>query len=313
MNRFTDTRDEELAPIIRGLTFDGEKGLFVHTTKGKDPSLTLSAVADGDEVLATTTRWKAEFSTFCDKKNLYPAVIGIEGRDAQFGLGTNYDEAVRGQGVSSIVSLPPSTLRDDLIRDKIALVTGGASPFGEAMVRALSEIGAFVYIADDNQQEAEDIAASINYIACITIAKALYVDVANKASVTAMMDEVGRQTGGLDLFVGSEGFSLCSKSASHMMALQNSASKRYFTDFITINSNVTLTGAAADVKHGSNENISNFVQKLFEDNVKVNTLSAEHFKTGEGSDPMIAEELVKAICSFVEQKKKTGQSVVVRP
>lgn len=305
---FSEKIELELPSVIRGLTFDGVKGLFIHTMQGKKPALTLSAVKQGDEVLHTTKRWMTEFTTYCSKLDLYPAVIGIEGRDIQFGLGTNYDEAVRGEGVSSIVSLPPSTKSDDVLRDKIALVTGGAQGFGEGIVRALSEMGSFVYIADIDRQEAEDIAASLNYVACITVAKALHVNVADEASVEAMMDKIATETGALDLIVHTTGplgagsvktmtlqefqlvtntgFFLCTKYACPMLALQNIPSQAYCSDLIPISSNSALegshkSGAHAGAAFGLVGLMQSFSLELTRDNIKVNAICAGTFLDGQ--------------------------------
>jgi len=78
--------------------------------------------------------------------------------------------------------------------NKTAVVTGGASGIGEAVVRRLAAEGAHVFIADFNEQQSGMLASEIG-------AQAVHVDVSKPHSVSAAFDAIDR----IDLLVNSAG------------------------------------------------------------------------------------------------------------
>jgi len=86
------------------------------------------------------------------------------------------------------------------LENKIAIVTGGASGFGAGIVKKFIAEGAKVAIADINKDAAIAAAAEHGDAAI-----AVEVDVANGASVNAMMDNVEAQLGPIDILVNNAG------------------------------------------------------------------------------------------------------------
>ena len=265
MTVFEDIK-REIPPLIRGLSFDGSLGLIIHTLGPGPSALVLPSPSKGDSMKETAKAWQTLFDEYVKKERVYPATVGVG--ELRYGLGTNYDEAVRGEGVSKLPTLPPALTRSDVVRDKVAVVTGGAQGFGEGMVRSLVDHGAFVYVADLNREGAQALASELNYDAMITVAKAVEVNVTDEASVQAMMDTVVSEVGGVDLFISNAGvlragsvktmslkdfafvtdvdytgFFICTKFASRTMAFQNIPSGAYYTDIVTISSKSGLEGS----------------------------------------------------------------------
>ncbi|PBC02842.1 L-iditol 2-dehydrogenase [Mesorhizobium sp. WSM3860] len=84
------------------------------------------------------------------------------------------------------------------LKDKVAVVTGGAQGIGAAIVRGFAAEGAHVVIADMAVDKAEALARELG-----GKATALQLDVRDLASIEAMVDAVTRTHGGIDILVNN--------------------------------------------------------------------------------------------------------------
>lgn len=89
------------------------------------------------------------------------------------------------------------------LRDKVAIVTGGAQGIGRGIAETLAAAGAQVVVADLNQQQADTAAAAMRQQG--QTALALQVDVADEASVRALMRRVAEQLKRIDILVNNAG------------------------------------------------------------------------------------------------------------
>ena len=282
-----------MAPLLRGLTFDGEKGDIVVSRETVDqPELSCRA----DEL-------QARF-----KKGMRSVMVeGVGG----FLLGEDYDDAVSGAS-----DAPRVTGRAGVVHNKVCVVTGGAQGFGEGIVRELIQHGAIVFIADLNADGARTLAEELNGAAGRTKAFAVEVNVTDEASVRKMVETIVDTVGGIDLFVSNAGvlkagsvkemtlkdftfvtdvnyigFFLCTKHVAPVMERMNRPTGKYFTDIISISSKSALegsnkNGAYAGSKFGTVGLVQSFAKELIEDNTKVNTVCPGNFFDGPlWSDP----------------------------
>jgi NAD(P)-dependent dehydrogenase (short-subunit alcohol dehydrogenase family) len=86
---------------------------------------------------------------------------------------------------------------------KVAVVTGGAFGLGEAFAQALAEAGAHVAIAARNDERNEVAASLLNERGDHAIA--VHLDVTDPTSVEAMIDEVDRRLGPIDILINNAG------------------------------------------------------------------------------------------------------------
>lgn len=89
----------------------------------------------------------------------------------------------------------------DRLKDKVAIVTGAASGFGEGMAKRFAEEGAKIVVADLNGDGAARVAKEIG-----NAAVAIAADVSKRAEVDAMVKAATETFGRLDILVNNAGY-----------------------------------------------------------------------------------------------------------
>ncbi len=114
--------------------------------------------------------------------------------------------------------------RDDLLRDKRILITGGGTGLGKAMAHRFLQLGATVYICGRREEVLEETAAELSTATKGPI-HALPCDVRNLDAVEAMIDSIWK-AGALDVLVNN--------AAGNFIARTEELSPRAFESVIGI-------------------------------------------------------------------------------
>ena len=109
------------------------------------------------------------------------------------------------------------------LKDKVAIVTGGASGFGAGIARKFVAEGARVVIADLNLEAALDVAAALG-----EHARALRVDVTDAVDVRLMMEAAELHFGRLDILVNNAG-------VTHLPQALEAVSEEDFDRIVAVN------------------------------------------------------------------------------
>jgi len=326
-----------VAALIRGLCIEssGKPQVVVCDAAGKDtnPAGAMRveiASNDNEESAALAIRraydeWKksAAANASDDGTVLLPScvVLCVNGKhEALYWIDADIDSAKKRlseKNVSPRVERPSkqdqllrAEERAAVVKNRVALVTGGAQGIGEEIVRNLAAAGAFVFIADLNIEGAKKLADEINTAEGRTAALGAEVNVCDEVSVEKMFNSVAELTGGLDLCVSNAGvlkagsvleqelkdfrfvtdinytgFFVISKFAGRLMRAQHLTAPSWKTDIVQVNSKSGLegsnkNGAYAGGKFGGLGLVASFALELVEYNIKVNALCPGNFLDG---------------------------------
>jgi NAD(P)-dependent dehydrogenase (short-subunit alcohol dehydrogenase family) len=91
----------------------------------------------------------------------------------------------------------------DFFREKVALVTGGASGIGRALCKDLGQRGATVVVADKDPDRAQEAVAAFRKLGAR--AEAVHLDVVCAAEVEQVVQQTARQQGRLDFMFNNAG------------------------------------------------------------------------------------------------------------
>jgi citronellol/citronellal dehydrogenase len=92
--------------------------------------------------------------------------------------------------------------KNDLFKDKVALVTGGGSGIGLEIAKQLLALGATVYIAGRKQERLDTALMSLH---AVGKAKAFALDIRDTKSVSHLADLIEAQSGRLDILINNAG------------------------------------------------------------------------------------------------------------
>ncbi|MBU1487514.1 3-oxoacyl-[acyl-carrier-protein] reductase [bacterium] len=213
-----------------------------------------------------------------------------------------------------------------LLKEKIAIVTGGARGIGKAISELLAKEGARVVIADLDKKEAEKTAKEIGQ------AFALELDVTSSSSVNEMIGRVQEEFGRIDILVNNAGITKdtlllrmkdedfkavldvnltgafrCTKSAAKIMMKQRQGR------IINISSIIGLIGNAGQANYAASKAglialTKTSAKELAPRGILVNAICPGFIRTAmtDALPDKVKEEMLSAI-----PLKKFGQSVDV--
>lgn len=271
-----------IASLLRGCTFDGEKGAVVHFVEkelndSKVFQIPMAITNETDPVRIGDVLCPA-LDSYVSSHGRFPDTAVLKGVGSYL-IGESYDSVIRGDSRTGEDDKSEVSLLDDVkssdpgagrnsrasfgIKGKISVVTGGAQGFGEGLVRHLAYEGSLVFVADRNITGAEKVANALNYNLGYTAAIAVDCDVTDELSIQKMIETIVLEAGGVDLFLSNAGVLKAGSVKEMSLADFNFVTNVDYTGFFICTKHVSSVMAVQNIPTG----------RYFSDIIQINSKS----------------------------------------
>jgi 3-oxoacyl-[acyl-carrier protein] reductase len=188
---------------------------------------------------------------------------------------------------------------DKLLKDKVAVITGGANGLGKATAFLFSEHGAKVVIVDVNQDAGNKVVDEITNTG--GVASFIKTDISKSAEVNKMMENVVSNYGGIDIL---KGIFLCGQAAAKVMIEKDNGGVILNTSSVVgLYGNFGQSNYVAS-KAGVIGMTKTWARELGKANIRVNAIAPGFIKTE------ILKDMPEKIINYMKEKvylKRMGE------